>query len=279
MTHRIAAHSFRIHTNAAKSRFMTALTEPESVQRKVLEDLKNLTNNSLYWRDQNVSLESLQKFKRTVRIREYAAFEEIIAKESITHGGMLTCSPVLRWLKTSGTTGRPKQIPYTQHWMRKYRIPAMHAMWGTFIDAAPQILSHEHALLDTQSVRAEVAPSVHGLAHQSISNRHPKIDEYDWDPPWYNSPWYGPHTQNDHDTRMYINIRYFIGRDLRGITAINPSMILAIADAFACNSEQLARDVYDGTLKGKANPDFEPDPNNARRLEKIINQPEWGSRR
>ena len=96
MTHRIAAHSFRIHTNAAKSRFMTALTEPESVQRKVLEDLKNLTNNSLYWRDQNVSLESLQKFKRTVRIREYAAFEEIIAKESITHGGMLTCSPVLR---------------------------------------------------------------------------------------------------------------------------------------------------------------------------------------
>lgn len=37
----------------------------------------------------------------------YNDFTEQIDRETRTKGGILSCSPVLRWLKTSGTTGTP----------------------------------------------------------------------------------------------------------------------------------------------------------------------------
>ena len=278
MSYTQAARSFYNHAKIAKSRFMEALLKPIESQNNVLTDLRAITNNSLYWKEKGARLDTIKNLKKSVPIQEYPAFEEIIQTESVTHGGALTCSPVLRWLKTSGTTGKSKQIPYTQHWMRNYRIPAMHAMWGTFIDSAPQILLHRHALLDTQSTRAEVPPSIHGLTHQSISNRHPKIDEYDWDPPWYDEPWYRPTYHNDHDSRIYTNIRHFVGKDLRGITAINPSMILALGDAIENNIEQLSKDIYEGTIQGTSLSEFNPDRDLSRKLEKVISKNEWNLR-
>ncbi|PZP12903.1 MAG: GH3 auxin-responsive promoter [Brachybacterium faecium] len=265
---------FRTETRRSKARFLESLANPANAQRIVLQDLENITAEAMFWNSGAARLDSLSAFKASVPIREYSDFEAAIDKEVVTRGGVLTCSPVLRWLKTSGTTGKAKKIPYSQHWMRQYRVPAMHAMWDTFLTVAPQILLHEHSMLDTQSVREAVPPTIHGLSHQAISNRHPQIDCRDWNPPWYNAPWYGPDVPATHAGRMYMRLRHFLGMDLRGITAINPSTIISMADILESEAECLARDLADGTILGSASR-LDPMPKAAKHLLEVVGRNDW----
>jgi hypothetical protein len=206
-------------------------------------------------------------------IMRYDDFVPEIERETRTKGGTLTCSPVLRWLKTSGTTGVPKLVPYTLHWLLTYRIPAMKAMWGTYLEYHPELLDHPYATLDTQTVREDVFDFVHGIGHQAVSNRHPQINSRDWNPPWYESPWFGPGVPSAHEGRMYHRIRHLVGRDLHYISAINPSTLISLRDLLAAHGTDLVRDLREGTLEGR--PYTEPDERAARHLEEVLRKPDF----
>lgn len=261
--------SFRNRAEAEKNTLMKSIENPDLAQKEVLRDLNEITKDAIYWKEMGADLSSLDNLHKSVPISAYQDFENAIARETITKGGILTNSPVIRWLKTSGTTGKPKFIPYTFHWMRKYRVPAMYAMWDTFIKASPQILLHEYSILDTQTSRENVRPSIHGLSHQSISNRYPCIDKTDWNPPWNDAEWYGANVPSDHDGKSYYRLRYFLEHDLRAITAINPSMILSLRDKLGEHHDSLVKDIGDGTLRGQHS-NFTPNPATAKNLEKIF---------
>ncbi|MDQ1293224.1 MAG: hypothetical protein QG608_1105 [Actinomycetota bacterium] len=269
-----AAETFQGNARQAKDLLLQALAAPERAQQLVLEDLSRVTALASHWRSGGADLSTLDTLRRTVPVNGYPGFEDALESETITKGGILTTSPVLRWLKTSGTTGRPKLIPYTQHWMRRYRVPAMLAMWDTFLAACPEILLHEAATLDTQTIREQVEPTVHGLSHQAISNRHPQVDRFDWNPPWYNEPWYGPQVPSSHEGRSYYRLRYFLGRDLRALTAINPSLILSLRDTLRGSAEALLRDLHDGTIEGRPSL-LAPQAAEARRLEAVLARPSF----
>ncbi|MDC9598791.1 GH3 family domain-containing protein [Xenorhabdus anantnagensis] len=258
---------FKTRTEFFKNEFIEKIQNPVAAQKEVLSDLADITRDADFWQEKKANLSNIEEFKKSVPISSYGYFEEAIKKEIITKGGIITNSPVIRWLKTSGTTGNPKYIPYTYHWMQKYRIPAMYTMWDTFINACPHILLQKYSVLDTQTTREAVQPNVCGLSHQSISNRYPHINDNDWTPPWNNEPWYNENMPNDHDGRSYSRLRYFLGKDLRAITAINPSMILSLYDKLNIFKDSLVKDIYDGTLQGEKCNNFSPDPKMAKKFE------------
>ncbi|MEV6018211.1 GH3 auxin-responsive promoter family protein [Streptomyces sp. NPDC051997] len=259
----------------ARDDLLADLKDPKSAQEWVLRDIIGVCADSLHWKAQgyNVTAEDPSRFRSVLPIRRYADFLPEIERETRTKGGVLSCSPVLRWLKTSGTTGVPKRVPYTLHWLLTYRIPAMKAMWGTYLLHHPELLAHPWATLDTQTVREDVYDFVHGVEHQAISNRHPQINSRDWNPPWYQSPWFNTQAPATHAGRMYHRIRHLVGKDLHYISAINPSTLISLRDLVAEHGEELVRDLRAGTLDGQ--PWSEPDEEAARHLESVLAKGEF----
>jgi hypothetical protein len=260
---------------AARDSLLADLKDPGAAQARVLDDLIDIGVSALHWKERGYDVVAADpsRFRSVLPVMRYDDFAEQIDRETRTKGGILSCSPVLRWLKTSGTTGNPKRVPYTLHWLLTYRIPAMKAMWGTYLQHHPEILAHPWATLDTQTVREDVYDFVHGVEHQAISNRHPQINSRDWNPPWYDSPWFGPGTPAGHAGRMYHRVRHLVGKDLHYISAINPSTLVSLRDLIAEHGDRLVRDLRDGTLDGR--PCAEPDEGAARHLERVLSKGEF----
>lgn len=177
----------------------------------------------------------------------------------------------MRWLKTSGTTGTPKRVPYTLHWVLNYRIPAMKAMWGTYSRLHPELLSNPYATLDTQTVRENAQDYIHGVPFQAVSNRHPRMNSMDWNPPWYEAPWFCENAPVSFEDKMYCRVRHLVGKDLYFINAINPSTLLSLRDHIGTSKEKLVADVRNGTIDGQ--PLCNADPHEADRLEKVLANP------
>jgi hypothetical protein len=259
----------------ARDALLADLKQPEAAQRRVLADVIDVSAGSVHWKERGYSAvaENHDLFRTVLPVMRYEDFVPEIERETRTKGGVLTCSPVLRWLKTSGTTGVPKRVPYTLHWLLTYRIPAMKAMWGTYLEHHPELLAHPYATLDTQTVREDVFDFVHGIGHQAVSNRHPRINSHDWNPPWYESPWFGPDVPNTHEGRMYHRLRHLVGKDLHTISAINPSTLISLRDLLAEHGAELVRDLRAGTLEGR--PYGAPDEEAARHLETVLRDPDF----
>ncbi|MFD9633443.1 GH3 family domain-containing protein [Streptomyces violascens] len=259
----------------ARDSLLADLKQPALAQQRVLADIIDMSADSVHWRERGYDVVAGDpgRFRSVLPVMRYDDFVPEIQAETRTKGGTLTCSPVLRWLKTSGTTGVPKLVPYTLHWLLTYRIPAMKAMWGTYLEYHPELLAHPYATLDTQTVREDVFDFVHGVGHQAISNRHPQVNSRDWNPPWYESPWFGPGVPSSHEARMYHRIRHLVGKDLHYISSINPSTLISLRDLLAEHSERLVDDLRAGTLEGR--PYTEPDEEAARHLEEVLRRPDF----
>ncbi|MFF9485505.1 GH3 auxin-responsive promoter family protein [Streptomyces sp. NPDC014676] len=262
----------------ARDSLLSDLKQPGLAQQRVLADIIDMSAGSVHWREHGYDVVAADpgRFRAVLPVMRYDDFLPEIERETRTKGGTLTCSPVLRWLKTSGTTGAPKLVPYTLHWLLTYRIPAMKAMWGTYLEYHPELLAHPYATLDTQTVREDVFDFVHGIGHQAISNRHPQINSRDWNPPWYESPWFGPDVPSSHEGRMYHRIRHLLGQDLHYISSINPSTLISLRDTLAQHAERLVAEVRAGTLEGR--PYTRPDEETARHLEEVLSRPDFSLR-
>ncbi|MEU6736544.1 GH3 auxin-responsive promoter family protein [Streptomyces physcomitrii] len=259
----------------ARAELLADLKDPQTAQRRVLEDVIALCADSLYWKENGYDRIAADPgtFRDILPLTRYGDFERQIDRETRTKGGVLSCSPVLRWLKTSGTTGVPKRVPYTLHWLLTYRIPAMAAMWGTYLEHHPELLDHPHATLDTQTVREAVTDQLYGVQYQAISNRYPQLNSRDWNPPWGEAPWFGTHAPASHEGRMYHRIRQLLGEDLHFISAINPSTLISLRDLVAAHGPALVRDLREGTLEGE--PFGAPDPEGAERLAAVLAREEF----
>lgn len=264
------APTFKAECAQALASYLERLDKPLRTQEDVLEDIIHVCNNSLLWKENGYYVHHCNgRITRTnIPVMTYDSFRETLIRESQQKGGILSCSPVVRWLKTSGTTGQSKRIPYTLHWIRQYRVPAIQAMWGFFAHDYPTLLANPWATLDTQTVRDPSTEYVEGLPYQAISNRNPLVGSGDWNPPWYEAPWFTPFLDASHEQKMYARLLWTLGEDVRLITAINPSTLLSLHHCLLENREQLLRDLHNGTLASgsirAANPAA------ARRLEPIL---------
>ncbi|MDQ0932874.1 hypothetical protein QFZ49_002804 [Streptomyces turgidiscabies] len=266
---------FQEECRRARAALLADLGDPAATQRRVLTDVVELCRDSLHWKERGYDTVGAddKSFRDTLPVRRYDDFAAEIDRETRTKGGVLSCSPVLRWLKTSGTTGAPKRVPYTLHWLLNYRVPAMQAMWGTYLDLHPALGDHPYATLDTQTVHENVDDFLYGVQYQAISNRHPRINSRDGNPPWSAPPWFGVEAPTSHTGRMYHRIRHFLGRRLEFITAINPSTLVSLRDLIAEHGPDLVRDLAAGTMEGR--PYGDPDPEAAAHLQSVLDQGEF----
>lgn len=243
---------------------------PMQVQYDILQRILHLNENTIYGKQYEFSrLKSIDEYKRSVPILDYEGYRKWIEKEIEQKGGVLNSSKILRYLKTSGTTGKNKAIPFTLYWMEQSRTPALYALWGNYYKHDNSIFDNPYSVLDLSSVREPVTETLNGIPYQSISNRNIIYNEKDWEPCWYNAPWFDESVPTEYDEKMYYRIRYFIGKDLKLIVSINPSTLIALYGCIKNNKERLIEDIKLGTLNGE----LIAEPNNklAEHVRQIIN--------
>lgn len=252
------------------AQFMEDLRSPLEAQKRVLFDVISQGKKTRFGKENKYDeIFSIEDFQKNIPLRGYQKFEPYIEAEVQNRGGVFSNSPLIRWLKTSGSTGSSKKIPYTQHWMSNYRVPALGVLWANYLRQAPDMLSHPYAILDTQTVREHPESFLNVIPYQGITNRYPLIDETDWHVPWFDAPWFTESVPEGYSHRMYYRLRYLIGQDLRAILAINPSTLVAIKQHLENFSSRLVEDVRHGTLDGVKC--FDPNPDFANKLQKILN--------
>ncbi len=243
---------FQAYCDNARKQYLASLQYPMRAQQTVLDDIVNQVENTGLGKQYGISsVSSIIDFQQQVPIKSYDQFQPWIDQEVSQKGGVLTSSPIARWLRTSGSTGNSKKIPYTKHWMANYRVPALGVLWANYLREIPGMLAHPYATLDIQTVREPATEMLDGIPYQGITNREPIINEHDWHTPWHNAPWFGPDVTPGYEARMYTRLRYFIERDLHCITTINPSTLIALHQHLIKSRDRLVLDIHDGTLFGK----------------------------
>ena len=146
---------------------------PMQVQYDILQRILHLNENTIYGKQYEFSrLKSIDEYKRSVPILDYEGYRKWIEKEIEQKGGVLNSSKILRYLKTSGTTGKNKAIPFTLYWMEQSRTPALYALWGNYYKHDNSIFDNPYSVLDLSSVREPVTETLNGIPYQSISNRN-----------------------------------------------------------------------------------------------------------
>ncbi|HLG26698.1 MAG TPA: GH3 auxin-responsive promoter family protein, partial [Paenisporosarcina sp.] len=266
---KVRVEEFKRFCNSQKKAFHYSLKDPIKTQKLVLEDILSITAKTDFGKANNLSrVKDLSSLKKHVPIRTYEQFSPWINNEINKRGGVLSNKRLVRWLKTSGTTScLSKKIPCTSHWLEAYRAAAYGMMWSSYLDKVPEILEHHYSVLDMQSIREPIREHLNGIPYQAVTNRNPPCSEADWIPPWYYFPWMSDTIPEGYENRMYWRLRYFIGQDLRVITAINPSTLVSLHAYLLKFLPQLIEDVRRGTLSG--NKIFAPNLRLAAKLEQF----------
>jgi hypothetical protein len=101
-------NNFKKDCFCAREVFLRALNEPLKAQKNTLKDILSSCESSRFGKKHRIEKNlSENEFKNRVPISDYTRLEE--------HIDSLSTNPVKRWLTTSGSTGKNKLIPYTEH--------------------------------------------------------------------------------------------------------------------------------------------------------------------
>jgi hypothetical protein len=252
----------------ARDRLIGACREGRATQDRLLLDLLARHGGTAFGREHGfVRIQSVADYRRAVPTRGYDELAPWIDRAASGEHGVLTSDAASMFLRTSGTTSASKLIPSTRHWRVAFRGPAVYAQWGTYLRYHPELIEHPYAVLDLTWDRREPSDYLaSGVPYQSITNRAASVGESDWQPPWYHAPWFDvAAAEIPYRDRLYFKLRHFVDQDLRVISAVNPSTLVAIAELLQSEAAQFIEDVHDGTIAGRP---FGPrNPARAREME------------
>jgi GH3 auxin-responsive promoter len=243
--------------------------EPRAARGAIFEDFLDQGRRSAFGCEHDLdAVRTLSDCKRAIPIRDYEGYRGYIERQLEGEPNVLTKSPPYAFLKTSGTTGRPKLVPTTEHWRMHYRGPALYAQWGLYFRVLGLTSVADDTALDLSWERHEPTESTNGFPIYSIAQRAASLGESDWTPPWYDAPWFDlPETPHDTAESTDHKLRLLANHDVKMIVSVNPSKIVAMAEQLDENARELIQDLRVGGVRGHPHPMAPPDPRTARRLE------------
>ncbi|MER0242509.1 GH3 auxin-responsive promoter family protein [Streptomyces sp. HSW2009] len=247
----VVTGTFLDRARAALARQRAICARPQEHVDRVFRDILGQADGTYFGKKHGLSaVRTLADWKKAVPVRCYPAFEPYIQKLLDGDTNVLTRSDPYAFLKTSGSSGKPKLIPTTRHWRNLYRGRALYAQWGLYFESIGYDRSHGAAVLDLSWERSASLKPVSDFASYAISQRPASVSSVDWSPPWYEEDWFQGVDDEDYKTGLYRKLRLLASSDVRIIVALNPSKIVGLAEQLAERSGDLIADLRRGTLAG-----------------------------
>ncbi|MEV0264917.1 GH3 auxin-responsive promoter family protein [Streptomyces sp. NPDC050617] len=265
------ARGFAGRVLEALARQRELCNDPGPTSARVLRDLLDQARPTSFGSGHRLgSVGTLEEWKRAVPIRCYEELRPYVERQLSGEPRVLTRSAPYAFLKTSGSSGRPKYIPTTRHWRDHYRGRGLYAQWGLYAEQIGAEYLTAGNLLDLSWERTPASRNLHGFPVYSISRRPAAVGAEDWVPPWYDAPWLNGDDDEEYADSLYRKLRLLAGCDVRMIVTLNPSKIVGLAEQLALRAGELVDEVGRGTLCGAPADGMAPDPRLARSLSRRL---------
>ncbi|GAB2966413.1 GH3 auxin-responsive promoter family protein [Streptomyces heilongjiangensis] len=239
---------FLLRTQSALAVQRKICAQPEETVEHVLGDILAVSRDTGFGREHGLArVRSRQEWQHAVPIRSYNELAPYVDRQLSGERRVLTSDDPYAFLRTSGSTGRAKLVPTTDHWRRAYRGPALYAQWGLYFEqiGTEQLTGDE--VLDLSWEPGPPRHRLHGFPVYSITERPVSDDPEDWNPPWRSESWFTRDPEASSMTGLlYAKLLRLADHDLRLIVSVNPSKIVLLAETLKENGERLVRDLHDG---------------------------------
>lgn len=275
----VAAKLAYVHARRVYARFAHALQHVEAAQQRVLQRVLPLVRGSEFGRRHDLgAVRTTGDLRRAVPLLTYEDYRPYI--ERLCDGdAQALFSPgqrILMFATTSGTTAQPKRIPVTPAFVQDYRRG-----WNTF--GLKMLADHPRAILRAilqSSGRYDCGTTAAGIPYGAITGLLARTQKR-----IVRRFYVGPPEVADLDdpqARYYTLMRLGLGRDVAFAITASPATLIQMARTANELSEDIIRDVRDGTLapqivtpaalRQRLSAGLRPDPARAQRLAHLREQ-------
>ncbi len=272
MLSRLATSIAARRARRLKESFVSATSEPWRRQQALLAELLARDRETDYGRRHGFSsIAGPEAFRRRVPL---ITFEDIASEvERMARGEQDVLvsrrDRLLRFCLTSGTTGRPKAIPVTASFLRAYKEG-----WATWVWAVVEDYPVLYEKLERRKLLALVSPATSGrtiggyptgaITGLTTSAQARPLARVLAAPEACSAV-------EDFSLRTYALIRFALEEEVGHLSTPNPSTLLKVAELMAGRTEELLRDVRDGTCQGL---ESYPEPARAALTRRLTPRPE-----
>ena len=225
----------------AGNRFNKATLDPCAVQNRLLGEIMDRNQNTEYGRKHGFSsVKSLEDYSRQVPVVDYEDIRDDIERMTRGETNILVAENPILFAQTSGTTGSPKYIPVTPV-CRK----------GGGMTAWLHYAKRSHPRIFDAKIITIVSPAIEGYTEGNIpfgSTSGMVVKEM---PGLVQSAYAVPYDVfeiQDYNAKYYAIMRLGLQEKVTMVATANPSSILKLAEMADRFSEDLIRDVRDGSI-------------------------------
>jgi hypothetical protein len=247
-----AAHQFlyaltRLHGGKVLRDFYRHAAACRETQERVLFSHIRRCASTEYGRRHGFgSIRTVADFKKAAPIVDYNGLAASMGR--IVNGERNVLFPererALMFAMTSGTTATPKYIPVTQAYLTELRRGNL--VWGIhLIKDYPAVLNHKILHIVSPSRESETSNGVPcGAATGLVAEMQKRVARYKYA---LRPDIYGI---KDYSSKYYCIVRLALQHEMSLVIAANPSTLVAIGRCMEERTEDLLRDIHDGTLTG-----------------------------
>jgi len=257
----------------AARRFDKATRDPRRTQTELLLGMLRKNADTEYGRRYNFgSISSIADYQKQVPVITYADIQQDMERVAAGAKNVFTAEDPVMFAQTSGTTGKPKFIPVTPTDQGRAHKDQMRTWLYHAQKAHPGILDYKVVSMVSPAIEGYTESGVpFGSTSGHIYRNMPGIVRHAYSIP------YEVFEIEDYQAKYYTIMRISLEHDVHFLATANPSSILQLMDKANEYSEELIRDIRDGTLSGSQDIDpairqlvekrLRPNPKRAAQLE------------
>ena len=254
-------------------RFDEATRDPRRTQTDLLLNILRKNAGTEYGQRYNfASINTVEEYQKQVPLITYGDIQQDMERVAAGASNVFTAEDPVMFAQTSGTTGKPKLIPVTPTDQGQAHKDQMRTWLYHAQETHPGILDFK--------VVSMVSPAIEGYTEAGLPFGSTTGHIYK-NMPWlvrraYSIP-YAVFEIEDYQAKYYTIMRISLEQDVHFLATANPSSILQLMNKTNEHSEELIRDIRDGTLSAEQDIDQEiraelarhlrPNPKRAAELE------------
>ncbi len=271
----IANIILKFATKRSARRFEKATRNPvETQKQKMLAILQKNKNTEYGKRYIFSSIKTVADYQKQVPIIKYKDIHKDVKRIINGQKNILTAEDPIMFAQTSGTTGDPKYISVTPTCQGREHSDVSRTWLYHTIVAHPSFLKGKIAALVSPAIEGYTPSGIpFGSASGHIYKNMPKVVQDAYAAP------YEVFEISDYTAKYYALMRIAIGENVGIICTANPSSILKMCEKGNEFSEEIIKDIHNGTLSRSFDIEpeirtvlekkFKADPSKARVLEQL----------
>ena len=255
--------------------FADACNSPARAQSALLERILRRASDTKYGKQLGFSkISSLEEFRRSIPMAHYGDIADLVARSRRGEADLLVPGVPVFFARTSGTSGNPKEIPFSidtpQEYVR-FLGPALVALDQDHPGAYDHGFSFSGKYLEDRSEANIPIGGASGFVRKELT-----------DVPFYCSVPERVFEETNYDVRYYSILRLILAQEIRSLGTLNPSSVLTLFKKAEQFREGLLRDLRDGAMRsGPAGTEqvepslaavIRPEPEAALRLDRMFSQ-------